>query len=914
HPLVHILTHTKMSLKNKKPPGPPQEMIEHIEYLGDLINNLPESLPDNPPESLLQFYVNEDIVEEAGTVFPAVSRALEISFETWKMKDAPIRFKERGDRMKALVPFLKGVLKRMLASERVVFLDTWVDRLVKGAKDSGATGTRRKEKRASDDAEQVEPLPKRRKNAAMIVLSDSEDDTPQVVPRVTQHIDTTVVIPSTSNVSTKDNKQATLATMGWQTWADGAKASHLSATHQLHARKHKDHASEKALEAEAKLARKQEMGAERQKRFWERKKLEKDDSDVEMLPDAKNAHVVLRNGARAAALDDGVIDVAGVSRAGTQGWRERRDGLRGGVVQGPAVIPNYFQPFLWNLLHKTAVQEDWSPTRIVKRLQRDHPALFKTLSKGTISRWKEKGKNEWSVDTKKKISTGGVVTRTGRTGILAPFPNITLCVKNFLIGIRQSGGIVNVSITRGLLLSEVEQQAPQLLLKFKVSETYVRTFLASVMEWTSRAPTRAACHIPNDAPKLVDRTFFRIRYAILTGRIPPSLVINADQAGNYVLPAGSHTFHDKGAKQINVVAKDEKHAYTMMITSSAAGDFLPIQAIWAGKTAGSLPSNNAPNMAEALDRGFVFSSAKSAKTTSHFSTFSTMKEWVKGVIAPHRLKIIERDSLDDDQSMVVFIDIYPVHIGTEFRTHVFDEYPFIILIFVPGGCTPIFQPADVGLQHIAKHILKQDSLDFLVDTFKKEFSNGVPPTDIKYPTSLPVLCDATVRGLVKMYDFFQTEEGHRVVKEAWWKCAVPNKPWNLLAECLTGKESEKALREFLRTDTSLAMEIANRCGATHLGAVMSGADVAEDVADFNANDDSDVPLSAVIKDALSITVASEAAGHSLPASEQVAPRTANDSTAGLVTNDQSEDIWPYTVNGRIWSSVAEPEDAEMAAQ
>ncbi|KAJ7281126.1 hypothetical protein C8J57DRAFT_1027584, partial [Mycena rebaudengoi] len=97
------------------------------------------------------------------------------------------------------------------------------------------------------------------------------------------------------------------------------------------------------------------------------------------------------------------------------------------------------------------------------------------------------------------------------------------------------------------------------------------------------------------------------------------------------------------------------------------------------------------------------------------------------------------------------IDIYPVHIGEEFRTFVFDEYPFIILIFVPGGCTGVFQPADVGLQCIAKHILKQDSLSYLVDFFTAQTSKGIAPADIKFPNSLPVLRNATVRSLVKLY-------------------------------------------------------------------------------------------------------------------------------------------------------------------
>ncbi|KAL1697939.1 hypothetical protein EV121DRAFT_165119, partial [Schizophyllum commune] len=54
------------------------------------------------------------------------------------------------------------------------------------------------------------------------------------------------------------------------------------------------------------------------------------------------------------------------------------------------------------------------------------------------------------------------------------------------------------------------------------------------------------------------------------------LLIDLDQLGNYVLPSNSFTYEEKGAKQVDVVAKDEKHTYTLVVASSAAGDFLPI--------------------------------------------------------------------------------------------------------------------------------------------------------------------------------------------------------------------------------------------------------------------------------------------------------------------------------------------------
>src|ERR1700720_3144812 len=99
-----------------------------------------------------------------------------------------------------------------------------------------------------------------------------------------------------------------------------------------------------------------------------------------------------------------------------------------------------------------------------------------------------------------------------------------------------------------------------------------------------------------------------------------------DQIGMYILPNSGYTFEKCGSEQIDIIAKDEKRAYTLLVASTADGDFLPFQQLWAGASDRSLPSLRAPCMQEAIDHGFNFAFAKSVKKTSHYSTFKTMKE------------------------------------------------------------------------------------------------------------------------------------------------------------------------------------------------------------------------------------------------------------------------------------------------
>jgi len=94
---------------------------------------------------------------------------------------------------------------------------------------------------------------------------------------------------------------------------------------------------------------------------------------------------------------------------------------------------------------------------------------------------------------------------------------------------------------------------------------------------------------------------------------------------------------------------------------------------------------------------------------------------MENILKPYIAEQIELKQLPEDQKAILYIDCYPVHTGEEFHTFVFQEYPNIFLIFVSANCklpatalivnidpmigTGIFQPADVGIQRIAKHFI-----------------------------------------------------------------------------------------------------------------------------------------------------------------------------------------------------------------
>lgn len=75
------------------------------------------------------------------------------------------------------------------------------------------------------------------------------------------------------------------------------------------------------------------------------------------------------------------------------------------------------------------------------------------------------------------------------------------------------------------------------------------------------------------------------------------------------------------------------------------------------------------------------------------------------------------------------------------------------------------QPADIGLNWVIKNQLKQSQMQYLVEAHQKQISAGLTPEQVKFSTSLPVLCDTSIAGIVEVYDFMTGPTGRQLIKK-----------------------------------------------------------------------------------------------------------------------------------------------------
>lgn len=203
-------------------------------------------------------------------------------------------------------------------------------------------------------------------------------------------------------------------------------------------------------------------------------------------------------------------------------------------------------------------------------------------------------------------------------------------------------------------------------------------------------------------------------------------------------------WNEKGAKQVLTVGQEEKHAFTLVPSISASGVLLPMQAVFHGQTLQFCPSAKAPRYDEAKKLGYH---CVPSKTATYWSNLQTMQRLVKDIIKPYFDKTKEELSLPESQCSIWKIDCWSVHRSDEFVTWMKDFNPTIIIIFIPGGCTGLWQPLDVGIQRVMKLSIKRSAHRDIVREVLKQLEAEMGH-DIHIDTRLGILRDMSVGWIV----------------------------------------------------------------------------------------------------------------------------------------------------------------------
>ncbi|KAF9509948.1 hypothetical protein BS47DRAFT_1319917 [Hydnum rufescens UP504] len=472
---------------------------------------------------------------------------------------------------------------------------------------------------------------------------------------------------------------------------------------------------------------------------------------------------------------------------------------------------NWFHPTQWSAISDAVICSKWNLTAAVKLLNSSCGGEgFKTLYPSTLSNWMElhtneeqiRGEGQWTEKTLTAVqiahSKVSLQKSQGWPHFLASDPRIVKIICEHLKQFHNARLPISHIIVKLTIISTIKAKAPELLAggKFKCSDAYVRCFLHTHLCWSMRTLTQAAHKLPDDWEKQCKDQFMCLSHYIKMFNVPAKLIINTDQTGVCLIPAGNKTWAPTGVKQVTTMAKEEKCQFTLMVASSAAGDMLPFQSIHKGKTAVSLP------LAKAHARGELMGILWTAGGDTHWSSLAAMQAWVDKVLVPYIQTTVQCLMLPKCQRAICYIDAWSVHQSNELSAWMKHKHPNIKVTFVPPG-TRILQPADVGLQQVIKHFIQCVCLEFLTTHIEEELQNGVVPTHIHIPKNINKLHDAMATWITDALEWLR--DNPELVKSAWRLFSVKN--WNLSYECLTSAKAVSTVAECFDEDPTFTLQV-----------------------------------------------------------------------------------------------------------
>lgn len=147
----------------------------------------------------------------------------------------------------------------------------------------------------------------------------------------------------------------------------------------------------------------------------------------------------------------------------------------------------------------------------------------------------------------------------------------------------------------------------------------------------------------------------------------------------------------------------------------------------------------------------------------------TMKSLVNEIIAPYfeRKKRELKIQNPEEQYSIWKIDCWSVHKSHEFLSWMKETHPKIIILFIPGNCTGVFQPLDVGIQWVLKQSIKQLAHSDIVTEVLEQL-DGREGKELQLKTTVAVLRDCSLGWLVKAYHVINKQELIQKVCERTW--------------------------------------------------------------------------------------------------------------------------------------------------
>ena len=149
-----------------------------------------------------------------------------------------------------------------------------------------------------------------------------------------------------------------------------------------------------------------------------------------------------------------------------------------------------------------------------------------------------------------------------------------------------------------------------------------------------------------DFDEVKDQMLADIKCIVEMEEIPPDLIINWDQTAINYVPRSHWTMDKAGSRRVKVAGLDVKRQITAVFGCTLAGNFLPIQLIYKGKT-------------KACHARVDFTKDWSiTHTPNHWSNEDTMIQYIEEILIPYLCRRRQELKLPANHPALAIFDVF----------------------------------------------------------------------------------------------------------------------------------------------------------------------------------------------------------------------------------------------------------------
>ena len=216
-------------------------------------------------------------------------------------------------------------------------------------------------------------------------------------------------------------------------------------------------------------------------------------------------------------------------------------------------------------------------------------------------------------------------------------------VQKYLVRVRDGGGVVSAKIAmaaaRGILMSCSRSRLVEFGGDVQLNRQWAYSLLRRMNFVKQKATTAKSKHSNADFVRMKQQFLADVMTTVEMEEIPAELILNWDQTAIKTVPSSTWTMDAEGSKRVEVPGVNDKHLITAVFCGSLAGDFLPVQVIYQGKTNHCHPRYQFPQ-----DWDITHS-------PKHWSNEETMVQYVENIVIPYVAAI--RATIEEDKPVLV---------------------------------------------------------------------------------------------------------------------------------------------------------------------------------------------------------------------------------------------------------------------